>query len=1768
MKKIVLFLLVSLALTGFDGIAQTALEFDGADDYVQTDFPGIVDDLPRTFQAWIYLPEAPGSNLTILDYGVNASGKRNTFMVNGSGYLSYFSGASNGNLTASSVTVPVGEWVHVAFVFDGAYGFLYQNGEQIATGSLYGVYTYSSTNFRIGKRVPGGSIPFDGMIDEVSVWDVALTQQQIIDYACIGDVSMYDGLVVYYDFNDGTGTTLSDLVGGYDGTLMNMDEADWVASDVCGALGYSISFVLTEADGITPVEDALVDLNGEIKFTDADGEVAFFNYDPGTYNYTASKAGYYNETGSVDVVDENVTVDVNLILTGITYDITFVLTDELTGAPVADALVEMEGVQQLSNESGVTVFSGYVTGTYDYSVTNSEYYTSSGSVEVMDDNAVENVALAPKIYYDITFVVTDDLTGDPVENALVGLEGEQQYTNESGETVFTGYLPGTYAYSVTKGEYYEQTGSVEVTDDNVTENVALAPMIYYDITFVVSDELTGTPLGNVLVELDGIQQYTNASGEIVFSEYLPGTYAYTIEMDDYIPAAGNAEVVNENITVEAGLFVSQSTALEFDGTNDYVQTTFPGVLGTTPRTIQAWIWLSEAPASNKTITDYAVNAVGSRNTFMVNGNGYLSYLSGGTNGGVTATVATVPIGSWVHVAFVYDGTDGFLYQNGEQVGTGLLTGVNTPSGGDNLRIGQRVSGGSIPFEGMIDEVSVWDVAFTQQEVIDHQCIDDPFAYDNLKAYYNFNNGTGTTLSDLVGGYNGTLMNMDEADWVGSDICEAGYNISFVVTESDGTTPITNAEVDLDGDIRYTDDNGEVIYYAFDPDTYSYSVSKDGYIDENGTVNVVDDDVTVNVSLVLSGIDYDITFVVTDDLTGNPLEGALVDLEGLQQYTDASGETVFTGYIPESYDFTITKNEYYQQNGTVEVIDADVTENVALAPILYYDITFIVTDESGAVFLENASVEFNGEQQYTNGSGETIFSGYLPDNYSYFVTKDGYYANAGDVAVVDDDVTMEVSLVLADGTSALNFDGVDDYVQTDFPGVLGATQRTIQAWIYLSEAPTSDMCITDYGIDDDASRNTFMVNESGYLSFIATGLYANLTATEATVPIGSWVHVAFTYDGTFGYLYQDGEEVGAGNITNVDTPSGGENFKIGQRVSGGSIPFKGKIDEVGVWNKALTQQEIIDFSCIADPPSIYNNLVAFYDFDEGSGILLNDLVGGNNGTLMNMAGSWVASEVCESFGYYYILFVVTEDDGSTPVENAEVDLDGDILSTDANGEAVYYAYDPGNYNYSISKDGYFSESGTVVVDEDITVDITLTSIKYDITFVVTDNNTANPIENARVGLDGNEQYTDASGETVFTEYLPATYDYMVSMDGYLPAIGNVEVTDEDVTVEVALLPAEEVFTALEFDGVDEYVQTNYPGVFGTDPRSIQAWIYLPEAPASTFCIADYGLNDNGSRNTFAVNSEGYLAYLSGGSTFANMTAFDVTVPVGSWVHVAFVYNGTLGFLYQDGEVVGIGNLTGVNTPSGGENLKIGQRVSGGNIPFNGMIDEVSFWDVALSEDEINDYACVDDPAQYNNLVACFKFNEGAGNVATDIAGGHYGNLLNMDDQNWVDSEVCTGVFNVSFVVTETPGGAPVENALVDLDGDALYTNGNGEVTFTVNMQGTYGYSVSKDGYEVEMGEVEVMDEDVTVEVEMLILNMLQYEPMEVSIYPNPATDVVCIESENIIEAINIYSLSGQLKLEQAASGFKTMINTARLSPGVYCIKVIAHNKVINTKLVIE
>src|SRR6185503_8861151 len=119
--------------------------------------------------------------------------------------------------------------------------------------------------------------------------------------------------------------------------------------------------------------------------------------------------------------------------------------------------------------------------------------------------------------------------------------------------------------------------------------------------------------------------------------------------------------------------------------------------------------------------------------------------------------------------------------------------------------------------------------------------------------------------------------------------------------------------------------------------------------------------------------------------------------------------------------------------------------------------------------------------------------------------------------------------------------------------------------------------------------------------------------------------------------------------------------------------------------------------------------------------------------------------------------------------------------------------------------------------------------------------------------------------------------------------------------------------------------------------------------------------------------------SAGTLFSYQTPNYTIVPQ-VWQHYAWVYSGSQLTLYLNGNVVGSiaasGTITNTAIP-----FAIGKNtLTGFNFYYNGRIDEVSLWNKALSQAEVQDIMANELLGTESNLQLYYKFNQGvpAGN----------------------------------------------------------------------------------------------------------------------------------------------------------------------------------------------
>ena len=207
-----------------------ALDFDGTAQRVNIPSVGdLFESTNLSVEAWIY-PESTGTTNTIL-------ASENAF-----GFAFYLDGP---NIFVSKVGqdtdfiggggIQAGEWTHVAITYDDVSETLryYINGE-FHGQSNYDMYTGAGSGngaYSIGARA-GSSDYSDETIDELRIWDRILSDEEIQDKYNQERFGDETGLIAYYDFQDGPGSSVvtDRTANANHGTLVSMDpNTDWVA---------------------------------------------------------------------------------------------------------------------------------------------------------------------------------------------------------------------------------------------------------------------------------------------------------------------------------------------------------------------------------------------------------------------------------------------------------------------------------------------------------------------------------------------------------------------------------------------------------------------------------------------------------------------------------------------------------------------------------------------------------------------------------------------------------------------------------------------------------------------------------------------------------------------------------------------------------------------------------------------------------------------------------------------------------------------------------------------------------------------------------------------------------------------------------------------------------------------------------------------------------------------------------------------------------------------------------------------------------------------------------------------------------------------------------------------------------------------------------------------------------------------------------------------------------------------------------------------------
>ena len=222
-------------------------------------------------------------------------------------------------------------------------------------------------------------------------------------------------------------------------------------------------------------------------------------------------------------------------------------------------------------------------------------------------------------------------------------------------------------------------------------------------------------------------------------------------------------------------------------------------------------------------------------------------------------------------------------------------------------------------------------------------------------------------------------------------------------------------------------------------------------------------------------------------------------------------------------------------------------------------------------------------------------------------------------------TLENGATFAPGVGgqAFSFNGAS-YVEVPDSGdwAFGANPFTIALWAKFSDPSGGPFIASDDG--SGGQRKWIFSGGGSGLSFHTNGPngeYRNFIYTGTLRP-GQWYHLAVTRDGSTFALYVNGVQV-TSSTDSVVIPDASAPLTIGQ--AEGQFFFNGLIDEIGIYDRALSTAEIQSiFNDNVPPPS---TPIIFGSITNASGQPLS-------GVTMTLSGSQTATTTTTQNGFYY------------------------------------------------------------------------------------------------------------------------------------------------------------------------------------------------------------------------------------------------------------------------------------------------------------------------------------------------------------------------------------------------------------------------------------------------------------------------------------------------------------------------------------------------------
>jgi hypothetical protein len=632
-------------------------------------------------------------------------------------------------------------------------------------------------------------------------------------------------------------------------------------------------------------------------------------------------------------------------------------------------------------------------------------------------------------------------------------------------------------------------------------------------------------------------------------------------------------------------------AMEFDNDDDYIFIPRTPSLEPEAITISAWINPRSAPGTNEswTIIGKKVSVVTAQPDWnLVFGeyapaNQLLEFCFYDGTEYCHSSNSETPLNVWTQVAITYDPNNGYMtfYKNGKSDGT---PSENTSLPQTATRDVYLGTSNSDHFDGLIDHVKIWNYALSPEEIeleYNHGAsavlgaVSTPTTATSAnaasRAYcvpgsddycappvldMNFDEFAGTTTYDRSGNGNDGVFVSPASSPSWNKYGKFGSALEF-----DGSDDYVNLGTPSDLNltsyftvsawVNDTKSNSAIYSSGQTSNSYYYIwiASNDVCYDEDGGTDVCTSD-----NPIISGKWHYVT-VTKDGDSGTNLriyvDGMQNSVTGIVGTADATGQKTIGRRTEGAVDSRFLRGlidqvKIYDYARTQAQIAWDFNEGQPIAYWKFNECAGGTIYDAARVW--NGGTANNGTLQL--GSNDVTATGTCASssNTFWYNGRNGKYGAAG------------------------SFDG-DDYVEIDDSDSLDLTTGfTIAAWIY-PLAMDGDERIIDKDGSDESDGWLFQIGYPGSGAWlnIRTNGGNGVNSDQNVLSVNAWQHVVVTMDNAASVnFYVNGDSAGGGTGS-VPTADAGSAY-ISREASGGNF-FDGLIDEVKIWNYALTEEQV-------------------------------------------------------------------------------------------------------------------------------------------------------------------------------------------------------------------------------------------------------------------------------------------------------------------------------------------------------------------------------------------------------------------------------------------------------------------------------------------------------------------------------------------------------------------------------------------------------------------